>query len=207
MTRAFPPRVSRTAKHLSRSIKQVGADSGCIACAQAEHGGHSPRTTDPMGQGVLLRIIGRLRERRMHNQSPSQFTLATIGSACIFGLLSITWTPAQATPCRRPTHGWSCRPGCLNSFRNETWSTHGQPPVARGVEPWRADRVEQWPADLRAEWPPAGLMVGPPHAARQAMSRFVRVTGHLGRRAAGIGHRPTGGAPALRSPQAQHSAS
>ena len=33
LTRAFPPRVSRTAKHLSRSIKQVGADSGCIACA------------------------------------------------------------------------------------------------------------------------------------------------------------------------------
>ena len=97
--------------------------------------------------------------------------------------------------------------GCLNSFRNETWTTHGQPPAARGVEPWRADRVEQWPADLRAEWPPAGLMAGPPHAAPQAMSRFARVTGHLGRRAAGIGHRPTGGAPALRSPQARRSAS
>ena len=55
-----------------------------------------------MGQGVLLWFIGRLRERRMHNQSPSQFTLATIGSACIFGLLSITWTPAQATPMSSP---------------------------------------------------------------------------------------------------------
>ena len=55
-----------------------------------------------MGQGVLIWFIGRLRERRMHNQSPSQFILATIGSACIFGLLSITWTPAQATPMSSP---------------------------------------------------------------------------------------------------------
>ena len=51
-----------------------------------------------MGQGALLRVIGRLRERRMHNQSSSQFTLATIGSACIFGLLTVAWTPARATP-------------------------------------------------------------------------------------------------------------
>ena len=51
-----------------------------------------------MGQGALLRVIGRLRERRMHNQSPSQFTLATIGSACIFGLLTVAWTPARAAP-------------------------------------------------------------------------------------------------------------
>ena len=97
--------------------------------------------------------------------------------------------------------------GCLNSFRNETWSMHGQPPAARGAGPWRADRVAQWPADPRAEWPPAGLTAGPLYAARQAMSRFARVTGHLWRRAAGIGHRPTGGVPALRSPQARRSAS
>jgi hypothetical protein len=51
-----------------------------------------------MGQGALLRVIGRLRERRMHNQSSSQFTLATIRSACIFGLLTVAWTPARATP-------------------------------------------------------------------------------------------------------------
>ena len=104
----------------------------------------------------------------MHNQSPSLFTLATIGSACIFGLLirRLDTGTGNSRVVARRTDGVAIH-GCLNSFRNETWTTHGQPPAARGVVPWRADRVAQWPADLRAEWPPAGLMAGPPHAARQ----------------------------------------
>ena len=55
----------------------------------------------------------------MHNQSPSLFTLATIGSACIFGLLSVAWTPARATPhvVARRADGVAVT-GCLNSFRN-----------------------------------------------------------------------------------------
>jgi hypothetical protein len=54
---------------------------------------------------------------------------------------------------------------------------HGQPLEAQGVERSRGDRVALRLVGLKVGWPSGGLTVVPSHAARQAMSRYVRAIG------------------------------
>ena len=116
----------------------------------------------------------------MHNKCQGRFLLGTIGSACLIGLLAVAGTPARATPVPSSAARMDFPPTLLTSFRAETWCMHGQPPAARGAGLWRADRVVRSPVVPGVELPPAGHTAGPLCAARRAMSRPGRVTGHPG---------------------------
>jgi hypothetical protein len=114
----------------------------------------------------------------MYNQCSGQFTLRTIGSACIMGLLAFAWTPAMARSLSAPSSRMD-RTSTLLELAQERNLTYTRA-AARGP---RGGAVARGPRGTVARSPQGGV------AARGAYGGAA-VRGPAGNVAARPGYRP-----------------